>query len=98
MSTNFTEHKIYLYFDGPCLLSYIDNNNNYYLAVWIEEPSLYLFSKVHLKDLEALQNDKNLICRHLFIKSKHSFLYDIESEQVVKILNSIPEEYLPLND
>lgn len=98
MKISYTQHKIYLYFDGPCLLSYIDTNNNYYLAVWIEEPSLYLFSKVDIKDLEALQNDKNLICRHLFVNSNHSFLYDVESKQIVKELQTIPEEYLPLND
>lgn len=98
MSISYIEHKVYLYFDGPCLLSYVDTNNNYYLAVWIEEPSLYLFSKVSLKDLEILEDDKNLICRDLFVNSTHSFLYDIESKQIVKELQVIPEEYLPLNE
>lgn len=98
MNISYTQHKIYLYFNQPCLLSYISNLNSYYLAVWIEEPSLYLFSKVDLKDLEALQNDKNLVCRHLFVNSKHSFLYDIELGEVVKELEVIPEEYLPLNE
>jgi hypothetical protein len=98
MKTSYIQHKVYLYFNGPCLLSYVDSNNNYYLAVWVEEPALYLFSKVDLKDLEVLQNDKNLICRHLFVNSSHSFLYDVESKQIVKELQTIPEEYLPVND
>ena len=104
MKISFIEYKIYLFYDQPCLLSYvtaIDNCVNstfsdYYLAVWVEEPSLYLFSKVDLKDLVKLENDKDLLCRHLFVNSNHSFLYDIELQRIVEELQVIPEDYLPL--
>lgn len=98
MKINFEIHEIYLYYDQPCLLSYVYRLNNYYLAVWIEKPSLYLFSKVSLNDLQTLKKDKKLVCRYLFVNSKHSFLYDIESKKVVKELQVISEHYLPLND
>lgn len=98
MKINFKIHEIYLYHDQPCLLTYISNLNDYYLAVWIKEPTLYLFSKVSWNNLQTLKKDKRLLCRHLFVNSSHSFLYDVESKQIVKELSIIPEEYLPLND
>jgi hypothetical protein len=98
MSINFEVYEIYLYFNQPCLLSYVNKLNNYYLAVWIEEPSLYLFSKVNWNDLQTLKEDKKLLCRDLFVNSTHSFLYDVELKQIVKELQVIPEDYLPLNE
>ena len=88
-------NKVYLYYQQPCLLSYKDNINIYYLAVWIEDPDLYLVSRVDYKDLLELENDKELKCRHLFINSKYSFLHRMNSTTIKRIYE-IPEDYLPL--
>ena len=104
MKTSYVKHKVYIFCNQPCLLSYVTVINNcvnltfsdYYLAVWIDEPSLYLFSKVDLTDLIKLEGDKELLCRHLFVNSNHSFLYDIELQKVVEELQVIPEDYLSL--
>lgn len=89
------QYKIYLFYIQPCLLSY-KYKESFYLAVWVEEPSLYLVSKVLFKDLIKIENNKELRVRHLFVQSSYSFLYDVDKQKVVKTLSKIPEDYLPL--
>ena len=96
LNIELTIYKVYLYYQQSCLLSYKDNLDIYYLAVWVKEPDIYLVSRVSLIDLLDLETDKDLKTRHLFVKSKYSLLYNIDSKTMKKIYK-IPEDYLPLN-
>ena len=92
-----TEHKVYIYYNQPCLLSYKNEKGLFYIAVWISEEDIYLISKISKEDLIKFEASKMNKIKHLFINSKCSFLYNIDTNIIIKKFSQdIPQNYLPL--